>query len=285
MSRPTAEGFSMASFDLYGEYLDSSLNGLFGDNLLFNDNRSRFAITEHGLVGAVEIGIAPSWWNEDVEAEYSYFFSPNTFFWLPSKAQLATWQQTCPRLDRKKAFRENSKNCHLIVRAHSTEPWLYVGKARFYTAGSVNGVEWKYGFRISPRLPRDVWMKFGGYTRWLVIIGREQLQVSKPSDILSILKNEWGQTSTELNITRYEGDSMVAFANESGMSVVGYDDSKHEFTSYDPDRENSSETVVFRRAGQPGHEVSVSRVIPKDAAIQIITEFLQSGRATGLRPL
>jgi hypothetical protein len=268
---------------LYRVYSQSDVRSWVLDSISFTDGVTQFLSTKYGLLCLSPLGPAPSWYNPGAACAHSYFFSPGSFFWIPDQNWLlAAHDPTERRFDLYPFFRRYHDRIQLFVQ--DAEGWCYVGVGHLSTSCATNGVTWKYGFQVDPTLPRDLWVKLGGYPGWLVIIGHDEHLVIKQDNVDYLLLSDWGKLAPELTITRYEGDSLFAIKDDSGRAVVKYFTAGGELISHSPvDPRNESERILFLRSDGWEVEVDAVAVISSDEAVRIIKAFLATGCPVGLR--
>jgi hypothetical protein len=94
-------------------------------------------------------------------------------------------------------------------------------------------------FTLSARLPRDVWVRLGGYPHWLVTVNHSAHRIGDGDEqgLHLLLDQVVAQPNGHLSLTRYEEDSLDLFTNQergwlmylrepgdSGLYVAANDD-------------------------------------------------------------
>src|SRR5262249_50867612 len=119
--------------------------------------------------------------------------------WLPEKVR-EVW-------DRSQNQVRKIRDHHVFLRTPSDERFFYAGPAHLGSYGGVpgrNGTGVAASFSLSEKLPREVWLKFGGYPGWLVEVNHHSHRVAA-SDLAAFkqLVNELsGQEFSHLCMTR-----------------------------------------------------------------------------------
>src|SRR5262245_21073606 len=129
--------------------------------------------------------------------------------WLPEAAR-EVWDRP-----RRKKLRDH----HVLVRLQSDVQFFYAGKAHLGSfGGPVQGgtpAERNANFSLEAKLPREAWLRLGGYPGWLVDINHKTHRVNN-ADLATFQKlvNELPkQEFSHLCMTRYEEDSLIIHTN------------------------------------------------------------------------
>jgi hypothetical protein len=196
------------------------------------------------------------------------FSAPSTVEWRPGSREgrppwlLDPYQRPFPRY-------------HLLI--EQPGGFFYAGEAHlgsFATDGS------SATFSLREPLPRDFWVRVGGYPHWLVELNHQAHQLSPDQDqtLRALLGRLMNPPYGHLTLTRYEQDALHLFTNatrgwlmylrepaDSGLYVAGAaeeDEDEEEF------RCDCGITLEFPR----------SRTLPARDAADLVMEFFRSGR-------
>jgi len=139
--------------------------------------------------------------------------------------------------------------------------------------------------RITPKLPRHLWTKFGGYAHWLLTIGDKEFQVAGVEEAMTLIERNWHKSTKELYLTRYERDQLNALVNEKGEAMVRYLQLEPQKELYSGTFDWNSDRTSFVRFSGDEWEVPSSTVVSRALAIDLIKSFLARGRPVGLSPV
>src|SRR5262245_16085095 len=107
---------------------------------------------------------------------------------------------------------------HIFLRTRFDEQFFYAGPAHLASYGSVlggSGTGVCANFSLNERLPREMWLKVGGYPGWLVEVNHQSHRVVA-GDVAAFeqLVNQLPQQEcSHLCMTRYEEDSLIVHTN------------------------------------------------------------------------
>jgi len=175
---------------------------------------------------------------------------------------------------------------HVLVRSPADERFFYAGEAHLGSYGSTSTTsgEWGLGahFSLSQKLPRDVWLKLGGYPGWLVEVNHEPHCV-EAGDLAEFerLVNELPLAEfSHLCMTRYEEDSLTLHTNtRRGWLMYLRDpaDSGVYARDLEYDGAPGAEEVLQCACGID-LEFEAARTLPHESAQRAAVEFFQTGR-------
>jgi hypothetical protein len=214
----------------------------------------------------------------------SYFIRPDTFCWLPSRLQNGDGKESTCGFDTKELLKINGNRLHLLAGTEGSNRWYYVGEGGLVRSFCAGAAVNKYEFELSRKLSRETWMQMGGYPEWLLSVGEYERYISKSDSVDEILQREWGTIAPELEITRYEGDSLFAVVDGEGSAVVSYQNQNDAETfSRNSDYSGQGDKwTTFPCSNGWDYEAPAMQVIGKERAIEIIKTFISSGVAVGL---
>jgi len=131
------------------------------------------------------------------------------------------------------------------------------------------------------KLPREAWLRFGGYPGWSVEVNHKIHLVDK-GDLASferLVEELPRQEYSHLCMTRYEEDSLSVFTNlrRGWLMYLRYPSDSGVYTrdlaySGDPKAEE-----VFRCTCGIGLEFPAGQTLPRELAVQAANEFFQTG--------
>jgi len=153
-------------------------------------------------------------------SDHPYFHSPDRIYWYSNRQCWSTGFQN-------KHYSEIANlipGAEVCVLDSGSENCQFVGHASLVSYGPTDssGDGLLLSFIMVPRLSREVWVRCGGYSSWLLIIGNDEFEVERFDVAEVLLETHWGRTAPDLQITRYEGDVLRAAVNDKNEAVVTY---------------------------------------------------------------
>jgi hypothetical protein len=131
--------------------------------------------------------------------------------WLPEKVR-EVWDRSGKKV-------RKIRDHHIFLRTPADDLFFYAGDAHLGSYGSTRTTSGDWGlaanFSLIHKLPREVWLKVGGYPGWLVEVNHACHRV-EAGDLLAFerLVGELGkQEFSHLVMTRYEEDSLTVHTN------------------------------------------------------------------------
>jgi hypothetical protein len=192
--------------------------------------------------------------------------------WLPEKVR-EVWDQTGPSV-------QKLRDHHVFLRMPLDERFFYAGPA--HLGAVVGGDAPSADFTLDPRLPRDIWLKFGGYPGWLVDVNHKSHRVAA-GDVAAFeqLVNELPrQEYSHLSMTRYEEDSLTVHTNARRGWLMYLRDltdggvyTRDLTYAGDPKAQE-----LFRCQCGIQLDFPASDTLPRPLAMQAAMEFFQSGQ-------
>jgi len=222
-------------------------------------------------------------------AEEPHLSCPSRFMWRPLRldyepAGEMPWLPKDVRevWDRSQREVKKIRDHHVFLRTPSDEQYFYAGPAHL---GSYGGVGNSGGvcanFSLKERLPREIWLKFGGYPGWLVDVNHQARRIGN-GDLSAFeqLANELPrQEFSHLCMTRYEEDSLTVHTNarRGWLMYLRYPGHGGIYTrdlqyTGDPEREE-----VFECVCGIGLEFQADQTLPRDLAVRAAVEFFVTG--------
>jgi hypothetical protein len=171
---------------------------------------------------------------------------------------------------------------YMFLRSSNDERYFYAGRAHLGSYGDCGGVGMSANFTLRERLPRDIWLKFGGYPGWLVDVNHGAHRVDKTDfPAFERLVNELPhQEFSHLWMTRYEEDSLTVHTN-ARRGWLMYERDPDDVVLYTRDLEYGDDPgseEVFRCACGISLEFAASQTLPRKLALQATIEFFNTGQ-------
>jgi hypothetical protein len=196
--------------------------------------------------------------------------------WLPEKVR-EVWDRS------QKPIRKLREH-HVFLRTPSDESFIYAGPAHLASYVSVPGndvTEVSADFSLNERLPREVWLKFGGYPGWLVEINHHRHHVDA-DDLATFerLANELPrQEFSHLCMTRYE-DSLTVHTNarRGWLMYLRYPADGGMYARDLEYRGDPQSEEVFECVCGIDLEFPAGQTLPRELAMRAAVEFFQTGQ-------
>lgn len=172
--------------------------------------------------------------------------------------------------------REEGKEHHVFLRLPDDERFLYAGKAHL---GSYSAAE--AHFTLNEKLPRDEWLRLGGFPGWLIDVNHRSERVDK-GDLAGFrrLASEMeGLEFSHLSMTRFEEDVLTVHTNQKrGWLMYQLDPADAFYSGCDPafagDHQAKEE---FRCVCGINMDCAAKHTVPRETAIRIAEEFFTTG--------
>jgi hypothetical protein len=197
--------------------------------------------------------------------------------WLPEKVREV--------YDRRQKPIKKLREHHVFLRTPSDERFLYAGPAHLGSYVSVPGravTEVSADFSLNERLPRAVWLKFGGYPGWLVEINHRRHPVAA-DDLAAFerLVNELPRHEfSHLCMTRYEEDSLTVHTNtrRGWLMYLRHPGDSGVYTRDLEYKGDPQSEEVFECVRGIDLEFPASQTLPRELAMRAAVEFFQTGQ-------
>ncbi len=203
---------------------------------------------------------------------------PDDDEWLPEKVW-EVWDRSGKQVRKLRVH-------HVLLRPRADDRFFYAGEAHLGSYGSTRTASGEWGlaanFSLTHKLPRDVWLKLGGYPGWLVEVNHEchRVEAGDLPAFERLVGELAGREFSHLCMTRYEEDSLTVHTNaqrgwlmylrhptDGGVYPrdLGY--------SGPPESEE-----VFQCVCGIELEFPADQTLPRDLAGRAAVEFFQTGR-------
>jgi hypothetical protein len=211
--------------------------------------------------------------------------SPTSVFWRPGRPDYAPGDEEpwLPKVVRE-VFgpypqREQIREHQMFLRRPDGERYLYVGRAALGSWSNPHN-PWA-DFTLRAKLPRDVWVRFGGYPGWVVGVGtRSERVAAGDAAAYARLVAELGPGEGRIGLTRYEQDILLVAVN-ADRGHVGYTgpDRQGYRAARDPTPVGDPQATIKLPGCCPlPFEVPLGETLPRAAAIEAAAEFFRTGR-------
>lgn len=213
-------------------------------------------------------------------ATQSFLGTPESVVWKPARldydpADEFPWLPT-PAREVWGPDRQKVKQHQMFLRRPGDERFFYAGEAHLGSYGGRPG-ELCAGFSLYKKLPREAWLRLGGYPGWQVEVNHQTRELD-PGDLPAFrqLLDELSRSEfSHLGITRYEQDSLTLHTNARrgwlmylrGPSDSGLYTQDPQYTG-DPEAEE-----VFQCVCGIDLEFPAIQTLPRERAIRVAEEF------------
>lgn len=213
-----------------------------------------------------------------------HFHSPDEFRFRPDQAYSIGGAENDWMPPELTAHGGERREFHLLVREGAEDSFRHVGliDLQMYTLPR-DYRQQRAEFRLKPRLPRELWLKYGGYPGWkLTLDHRAQfLAQDDEAGLTGCLDETTGQEEIHLCLTRHEGDCLTLRANESQAYLSYLDEWGGEALSRNPEYPDDTEEIAnFYCSCGAALEMPLCYVLPRALGLDGVREFF----ATGNRP-
>jgi hypothetical protein len=195
---------------------------------------------------------------------------PDCRAWLPGKVT-EVWDRSGPQA---KKLRDH----HVFLRMPDDEAFLYAGPGHL---GSYGGPEYAANFSLETKLPRETWLRYGGYSGWSVEVNHQAHSV-KAGDLPAfrrLVTSLPSQEFSHLGMTRYEEDSLTLHTNaRRGWLMYLREPGDGGLYTHDVDYQGDTKAEeVFRCVCGIDLEFSARSTLPRDTAMRVTEDFFVHG--------
>lgn len=162
-----------------------------------------FVVLPNAVICLVTIG--------DPVAE-SALSSPSSVEW--KRADYRKWlpEMVTAVVDRDQFKVRKIKDHHIFLRMPDDSSYFYAGPAHL---GSFGGQNYSANFYLDSKLPRETWLRYGGYSGWLLEANHviHRVPIGDLGEFRRITNDLPHQEFSHLSLTRYEEDSLSLYLN------------------------------------------------------------------------
>lgn len=225
-------------------------------------------------------------------ATESHVSCPSCVVWRPNRLDYATsdeypWLPEKVRevWDRSQKEVKKIRDHHVFLRLPADVRFFYAGKAHLGSyGGPMTGgtpADRSANFSLNEKLPRDIWLRFGGYPGWLIDVNHRTQRVEN-GDLRAfrqLIEELPHQEFSHLCMTRYEEDSLTLHTNaRRGWLMYLREPANGGIYTRDPEYAgNPKAEEIFRCACGIDLEFSADQTLPRDLAIRAAEEFFVTG--------
>lgn len=203
---------------------------------------------------------------------------PDDDDWLPEKVR-EVWDRSGPQVRKLRTH-------HVFIRTPADERFFYAGEAHLGSYGSTRTTNGEWGlaanFSLSRKLPRDVWLKLGGYPGWLVEVNHQchRIEAGDRQGFERLVGELSRGEFSHLCMTRYEEDSLTVHTNaRRGWLMYLRDPADGGIYTRDLNYSGPANTEeVFRCVCGIDLDFEAAQTLPRELAKQAVIEFFQTGR-------
>lgn len=195
---------------------------------------------------------------------------PDFRVWLPKKVS-EVW-------DRSQSKVKRQKDHHIFLRLPENETYFYAGSAHL---GSYGGQDYSASFSLNHKLPREAWLRYGGYAGWHVEVSHVSHRVEKGdlSEFRRIAEELSDQEFAHLSLTRYEEDSLTLHTNKHrGWLMYLRNPADGGLYTHDLGYGGDPKAnEVFRCVCGIGLDFPARQTLPRERALMVAEEFFVMG--------
>jgi hypothetical protein len=173
--------------------------------------------------------------------------------------------------------RKGTKEHHVFLRLPGEPRFLYVGKAHL---GSGSAAE--ANFTLNEKLPRNEWLRLGGYPGWLIDLHdrSERVDIGDLDAFRRLTAEMAGREVSNLRMTRFEEDLLDVYTNaRRGWLLYQRDPAEFSYCGRDPAETGLGGDDEEFRCGCCGIVLNASadHTVPRDLAIRVAEHFFTVG--------
>jgi hypothetical protein len=175
------------------------------------------------------------------------------------------------------------RGIYLFVNQKPRARFTYVGElvdGMNYCGGKDYRRSW-VNFFLAAKLPRELWLRFGGHPAWKVTVNHRDLLLGEADhDRFDRCVTEAGSEPTaHLILTRYQGDSLKLLTNqEEGYLTYEPEKGAHQTSLNRAYPKDTEKVTLFQCTCGICLEIPRCYAIPKQQAMEAISKFFRSGR-------
>ena len=157
--------------------------------------------------------------------------------------------------------------------------FVYVGDGSLVTYGFSDGRSLgEADVDLHHKLPEEVWRGFGGYEGWSLTVDGEERRGMSADDVLGLVTAAVASDAGELDLTRYEEDSLTLLIEPSRAFVMYLKSARDSgVTAHDPRKAGSPDKASFTLSNGQVDEFDYEETLRKSDAIAVVDHFLSTG--------
>jgi len=236
----------------------------------------QFVVFPHAVLCFATVG------NPDAQP---FLGTPTSFVWKPARldydpADQIPWLPT-PAREVWGPNRELIKEHHIFLRLPGVESFAYLGTAHLGSWGGPRG-DVAAGFSLNTKIPRDLWLKLGGYPGWEVEVNHKTVRMDAGdlTGFRSLLSKLPRRKFGHLMLTRYEEDSLTIHTNALRGWLM-YLRSRADSGLYTRDVEFAGDPKAeefFVCDCGIDLEFPAGQTLPRERAMEVVEEFFATGQ-------
>ena len=212
-------------------------------------------------------------------ASESFLPSPSALEWKRTDHHTAIPGPVTDVYGQKGRTRAKLKAHHIFLRLPADRTFVYAGEAHL---GSYGGHPGRHcaNFSLNQKLPREVWLRFGGYPGWLIDLNHETHRVgSRDLPAFRALTSELPRREfSHLTLTRYEEDSLTIHTNaQRGWLIYLREPADSGLYGCNPEELANSHEEHFRCTCGIDLSFPAWQTFPRNVAIAAVEEFFLTG--------
>lgn len=254
-----------------------------GGNLFESFYEGRFVVLPSAILCFVTVGQT---------IDEPHVPSPSQVVWRPNLGtQPASHDEWLPEKVREVWDRSGKpirkiRDHYIFLRTPADDGYFYAGGAHLGSYGSTRTRSGEWGlaanFSLDHKLPREVWLKLGGYAGWLVEVNHQCHRVDA-HDLAAFERLVGELTSHEFShlcMTRYEEDSLTAHTNATRgwLMYLRFPGDNGVYTRQLDYSGPLEAEEYFRCACGIELEFPAAQTLPRELAGQAAVEFFQTGQ-------
>ena len=222
-------------------------------------------------------------------ATQAHVSSPSSVVWKPGRADYAPADELPWLPDKIREVwgpdRQRIREHYVFLRLPGDARFLFAGGAHLgrYAGPGNGGVpsNREANFTLYEKLPRNEWVRLGGYPGWMVEVNHRSERVDK-GDLATFrrLAAEIADLKfSHLRMTRFEEDSLTLFTNAyCGWLIYQRDPTDFGASGCDPTFTGSGRSKeLFRCVCGIELDISTDHTLPRQMAMRIAEEFFTVG--------
>jgi hypothetical protein len=202
--------------------------------------------------------------------------SASSVVWKPNRLADQGWNLHDKITDVGGPNRQRLKEHHVFLRLPAEKRFLYAGNAHLGCWSAVDAI-----FTLNQKLPREEWLRLGGYPGWLIDVNHRSERVDN-GDLAAfrrLASETAGLEFAHLSMTRFEEDVLTVFTNaRRAWLMYQLNPADGFYSGCDPDFTGDRQAEeLFRCVCGVEMDCSADRTVARDMAMRIAEEFFSTG--------